>query len=309
MSPSINTIRKYLSAIFTVFCVIFITQQIFPENIPAKKDDSNNTVIKINASYGKEYLSYIERDSETETESFSTTVNQIIKYDVLLDLNYPVIGIKGVSPVSVDESTEEWDSLGFKNYQKNDLKHTWARNDFYIGYSFFHPPQNLFYTFYTGVRQSDIKLKRNNFVILGIPQTDAGSTERIISTGWLFGIRGNGYLKKSLGDYEYMDPKDEPPVKWGWGWGLEAIAPVTMKLTNSTIPGVTFNERGGYTFEFNSALSYYLVSRKISIDANGYIGNLYWKGSGWEDTTYGRTKWPKNNTSYFGLTIGLNLKF
>jgi len=302
-------LRKYLPAVAAVFLTLVAGMHVFPEDIASKQDESNKTVIRINTSFGKEYLSYTERESETKTESFSTTVNQVIKYDVLLDWNYPVIGVKGVKPVTIEESSEEWDSLGFKNYQKNDLKHTWNRNDFYIGYSFFHPPQNLFYTFYTGLRQSEIKHERNNFIILGIPQTNARSIEKIRSTGWLFGIRGNGYLKKSLGDYEYMDPKDEPPVKWGWGWGLEAVAPLTMKLTNSTIPGVTFNERGGYIFEFNSTLSYYLVSRKISIDANGYIGNLYWKGSDWEDTTFGRTKWPKNNTSYFGLTVGLNFKF
>jgi len=284
---------------------------LYVSHLGLAKEKENEELLKskIDISFGREFLSYVERDPVTKTESDTLAKNQVLRFDAFADLNHNIFGLKGVVPTTVQEVLESWDSLGYNNYQKDNLKYQWVRYDGYYGYSFYYEPQSLFYTLYIGARWSKTKFERSDFIILKIPQNINSSTEEVKSIGVLLGIRGEGLIKQHLEDYQYRDKKDELPAKWGWGWGFEAMIPLQVKMTNSTLPGITFKDKSGYTFELNGLLSYYILPEKLSIDAVSYVGNMYWKGSDWKDTVYGRTKWPKNNTGYLGITLGLTWRF
>lgn len=285
--------------------ILFATQF----GLAEEKQKNNSFPGEINISLGKEFLSYYERESETKTKSSALAKNVILKFDAHANWKHSLFGLKGVIPTTTTGTKEEWDSLGFSNYQKNNMEYEWIRYDGYFGYSFYHEEQSLFYTFYYGLRWSKATLERSDFSIFKIPQDINRSTEEVKSSGLLLGLKGEGNFKEKLEDYQYRNKKDEPPPKWGGGWGIETIIPLQAKLTNSTIPGITFKNKAGYTFELNGLLRYYILPEQLSFDTRVNIGTMYWKGSDWKNTIYGRTRWPKNNTSYFLITLGLNWRF
>ncbi|MBI4833949.1 MAG: hypothetical protein HY811_03910 [Planctomycetes bacterium] len=279
-----------------------------------EKTDSETkpTLTNLTLSFGKEFLYYSEKEPDTKTDSRAMCKNEILRFNASAKLFYSwVIGVKGVLPLSINKTTEKWDSLGYSDtYQENSLTYEWTRYDAYFGYSFYHSPQHLNYIVYGGYRQSDSEFKRVEFVVLGVPQSTV-STEEVESKWMLIGLKGEGIIKEKLPDYQYRDKKDEPPIRWKWGWGIEAGIPLNVRTTNSITPDIVFKNRGGYSFEGQGWLDYIIPKSAglVALQTQLHFGQLHWTGSSWEDTIYGTTKWPKNDTLYFGLDLGLNWRF
>lgn len=196
----------------------------------------------ITTGFGLELLAYEERIPEKSTVSDATISNWIFAFEGLKNWRNIFVGIKGVVPVAKDDDQEKWQLSG-NTVQTNSLKNSWTRIDGFIGY-----PLNLLLNPYLGLRWSECRQERSDFISLFGPPVEPISIETVIAKYILLGIRGDVVLHQN----------------WAFGYGLEYLHPVSVKVENSAIPGWQVSDVDGYSIALSSQLVY-LFSNKISL--------------------------------------------
>jgi len=265
-----------------------------------KKPDWLN---RLSISIGAEALNYKECEPDTFTDSRATVINPTIHVNWYSQYGLIVGGIKGALPVAPTEDIEEWDSYGKKPYQTNVFKYEWKRGDAYLGYLITQEKSHVSSVLYLGLRSSFQKQERDDFIVQGV-RLAGKSVERTESYGILIGL-----TSKDLSFTKSSPPPDrQAGSRWSWNYTLEFVAPVSAKTTNSSCPGIKFNDKRGYTYEIKLGIENKL-SPSWFWEGTLYGGRMHWVGSDWEITPYGQLKWPKNNTDFLGINLSLTAKF
>lgn len=271
-------------------------------------EEPDNITERFTISIGKEIIYYKQREPDTATTSSVEVTNTVLSIRWFEQWEYFISGLAIVIPVSSGEERETQNAYGKAPYRTNKFSYEWTRIDGYIGYSLFEGSHHSIPAMvYTGLRLSKVEQSRENFIVLGNPL--GGSTkEKIKSWGLLLGFGVGSEL--STHDYSWffgeIEPK--PHSDWVWYWGLEGSLPLSVKVTDSTMPGVSFKKETGYSIETRGSVGCAL-SESLLFEASIYVGVVSWEGSDWKDTPYGLVKWPENKTDYAGMNLSLTLKF
>lgn len=284
--------------------IIFIPTQ----SLETAEEESDNIIERFTISLGKESLYYKQREPDTATTSRANVTNTVLSVKWLEQWEYFINGIKAVIPVSIGDDKEVQNSYGKHPYRTNRFSYEWTRIDGYIGYSLVDESH---YTIpamvYAGLRWSEAKQTRDHFVRLGNPE-GGSSTEKIKSWELLIGFN----IGKELFAPDYFWRSDviepKPRSRWRWHWGIEGSIPLSIKVTDSALPGVHFKKKTGYTIETRGGVGW-VISKTLCFEAAIYAGVISWKGSNWKDTSFGLVKWPENKTDYVGADLSLTLRF
>lgn len=260
----------------------------YSEGILDNRNINTDKKSNIDASckLGSEFYNY--QESDPTTNSISKPWSIVSSFDLHGHFQYLQIGAKGVFPLVIGRNTENWKNSNGVTYQVNKLNYYWSRFDFYIGCG-----ARESFMAYIGLRDSEGIQRRS-----GLPTSsginNGGATERIKSSGFLFGYKG---------DYSLVD-------NLKWDFCLEYTDALSVRVTNTSIPGFSFDEQIGHTFEIKNGLSY-RINQRFSADVNFYAGRMYWQGSPWlyNPASFTWVKWPSNKTDYLGISFGASLWF
>lgn len=297
-----KTLIGWLSAI--IVFIIFIPTY----GLGTVEEESIGIIERLSISLGKESLYYKQREPETATTSSADVINTVLSIRWFEQWECFIDGIKAVIPVSTGDDKEVENSYGKHPYRTNRFSYEWTRIDGYIGYALF---EESHYTIpalvYAGLRWSEAEQTRDHFVVLGNPVAGV-SKEKIASWGLLIGFSIGSELFPP--DYAWRFDVIEPKAhsRWLWYWGVEGNIPLSVKVTDSALPGVSFKRQTGYTIEAKGGVGW-VLSKTLSLEANIYAGVISWQGSDWKDTSSGRVKWPENKTDYAGIDLGLTVRF
>jgi hypothetical protein len=269
---------------------------------PSRDPVRDNGVDRLTISVSPEMLIYKEHESDTFTDSRAIVVNPTIHLGWSGQYGPIIGGLKGSFPVFPTEDIEKWDSYGIKPYQSDVFKYEWKRADAYLGYFLAPAERRLSGIFYLGLRNSYQKQTRDDFIQQGV-RLPGRSVEEVKSYGLLIGLMSN-----NLAVGESQPDHVGTVSRWSWSYALEFVAPLSVKTTNTTYPGVEFNDEQGYTYEIRLGAGYRLT-RSWVFEGTLYGGRMHWAGSNWKTTSYGRLKWPENNTDYLGINLALAAYF
>ena len=234
---------------------------------------------------GWEQLEYEENEPDKNLDSNAKVTNVIIGIEGLKRWESLFAGIKAVIPVFLYENEETWKISGTMR-QTNSLEYGWERIDAYIGF-----PSSSFFNPYGGLRWSESKQTRMNFVVHGIAASGT-AIEKINSWSLFLGLRGNG---------NFTTP-------WKWNYWIEYFIPVHNNVTNSALSGFEVSDKEGYTLELKCGVGY-SYNKALSFGLLIYGGRMHWDGSGWKPFSGRLIKWPENNTDYLGGTLSITWKF
>ncbi len=283
-------LRNIIAVLYLVICFSC------PLRVAAEYREKPEWLNRLSISIGAEALNYKEREPDTFTDSRATVINPTVHVNWYSQYGLIVGGLKGALPVAPTEDIEKWNSYGKKPYQTNVFKYEWIRGDAYLGYLMAQEKPHVSSVLYLGLRSSFQKQERDDFIVQGI-RLVGKSVERTESYGILIGLTGKDLsLTKSS------------PSPWSWNYTLEFVAPVSAKTTNSSYPGVKFNDKRGYTYEIKLGIENKL-SPSWFWEGTFYGGRMHWVGSNWKITPYGRLKWPRNDTDFLGINLSLTAKF
>ncbi|MGD8396989.1 MAG: hypothetical protein PVF43_16085 [Candidatus Eiseniibacteriota bacterium] len=174
--------------------------------------------------------------------------------------------------------------------QTDDLEYRWTHFDLYGGYRIRPLLRPI-----VGLRISRVEQRRDAFIDEIVDVALAGSAIEPVRSTWL--------LLGALG--EQSGP--------GRTFGYHVIAglPLSVKTTNSALPGAEFTGVGGYLFEASGSLSLPLGSRiRFVLGVQG--GVMHWNGSDLvrvrlADGRQYIAKWPENDTRQLAVLGGLEL--
>jgi hypothetical protein len=240
---------------------------------------------QLSVQLGYEHLKYAESEPDNSLASKAKVSNYIAGLEGIKVWNNIFVALRGVFPISEGVGTEKWKEGGTQK-QTNDLEYGWKRVDGFLGF-----PEVPWFTVYGGLRWSEGKQKRSNFVVSGSPQ-NITSTEIIRSRSILFGFRGSGKVTS----------------KWSLLYRLEGFIPLAVEVTNSAFPGFEVTRKKGYSFELEGGLKYH-YSNTLILGLSGFGGRMHWEGSEWQAYGGKFIKWPENDTDYLGGSLKLDFFF
>lgn len=261
--------------------LLFFSTSLLISPSPVLADNKEGIASNFKVGIGWEQLIYEENEPDRNLTSSATVNNWTLGFDGLKRWKHIFFGIKGILPVDLDNNQEEWAISGIIN-QTNSLEYGWTRIDPYLGY-----PINPFINPYIGLRWSEAKQERSDFIVSGIPV--AGNvTETVRSKFIMLGIRGKFNL----------DPQ------WKIAYDIEYFSPIQLKVTNSQLPGWEATDKSGYTYEFKGEVEYF-CTKTLSFAFQFYGGRMKWSGSDWQMYVGRLVKWPENDTRYLGGMLNI----
>jgi hypothetical protein len=232
---------------------------------------------------GVEKITYEEDEPVTGLKSKASTYNVVAELEARKAWSRLFIGFRGAFPLVAGKNGETWTRIGAP-FQTNELENRRTRVAGHIGYllaGWFNP--------YAGINYSRTIQNRSDFVIQGSP-VPGSVEEKVISTSLLIGARGRGNMAASF----------------QWFYGLEFLFPLSVDVTNSSLPGFKADDTGGHAYELRAGILR-MHSDKIRYGLTGYGGKVHWDGSGFKQFSGGQAKWPENDTLYLGALITLQL--
>lgn len=232
-----------------------------------------------------EHLKYEENVPELDVQARSNVNNLAASLEFVKFLNRPFLGTRITTPLWAGDDQEDW-TQGGTTFQTNSLQYAWFRWDGFVGYGF-----KKWLRPYLGVRWSRARQERSNFMLNGIPIMGT-AVEKITSWYFLTGLRGNGKLTRRIqGKYR-----------------LEYFLPLNAEVENSALPGISISERDGYAFEMSGDIEY-SFRNGLFFGFQIFGGAMHWNGSEWVPFNGGITKWPENDTYFFGAGLNLVYRF
>ncbi len=251
----------------------------------ALAEDGESLESHLSIGIGIELLDYEEHEPDRSLDTNAKVSNVVIVIEGLKRWESVFSGIKAIIPASTGKDDEKWASSG-ATFQTNTLEYGWMRVDGFIGY-----PLHYLFSPYSGLRWSESKQDRSNFVGHGTGFTGT-SSEQIKSWSALLGVRGNSNIAP----------------RWKWNYSIEYFFPIDVKTTNSAIPGFEASDKDGYTLELTWGAKYfYKKTLSFGLLING--GRMHWNGSDWKSSPGGLVKWPENNTDYLCATLYISRNF
>ena len=257
-------------------CVPCTSLLIFLIFAPVSANSNTGIGTQISVGFGLELLEYKEHEKNTETESAAKLHNPVFGIEGLKRWEYLFCGVRPVFPVFLGDGQEETTHSG-KSFQKDTLELRWIRIDGFLGYSLIN-----WINPYLGIRWSEVRQERTNFIVAGNP-VELQSLEEVKSWSLLLGIRGVGNFT--------------PRMKWNYG--MEYFLPLAVEVTNTALPGFKASDRDGHTLEFKGGFDYSYTD-SISFGLMLYGGWMHWRGSEWKSFGNSLVKWPENDTLYLG---------
>jgi hypothetical protein len=274
--------RKLLDTFIFCVCMACITAS--PNSFASEKPETSKTS-HFSIGIGWETLNYREHEPDTRLDSEADVFNWTIGLDAFKRWTHIFCGFKGVIPVHHVDDFEEWRVSDILT-QQNSLEYGWTRIDAFLGYRlkpFLNP--------YIGLRWSESKQERTEFVVLGTP-VEGSATEEVTAWFITLGIRGDILLNS----------------RWRLSYSGSYFEPISSEVENSNLPEWEVTDTDGYTLEFEGHVEY-TYTDSISLVFKFYGGQMYWKGSEWAAISGRLVKWPENDTRYFGGMLNIKWLF
>jgi len=249
----------------------------------AGQDGGMESKVSVNIAW--ERLQYKEREPDTGLDAKAELDNMVVGIEGVKRLEYLFFGTKFTFPISIASGRESANRSG-RTYQENALEMGWSRIDGFVGY-----PLRYWLNPYVGFRWSEVMQDRGDFVIAGAPVT-LQSLEEVKSVSLLFGIGGVGNFTP----------------RWNWNYRAELFLPISVKVTNTALPGFESSDKSGHMVELKGGVDY-LFTDSLYSGLFLYGGWMHWNGSQWNSFDRGRAKWPENDTYYFGAGLNIFYKF
>lgn len=271
--------RTLLSFILSTSLVIFLI------SAPVSANSNIGIESQISVGFGMEMLEYKEHEKDTGTESEAKLHNLVFGIEGLKRWKYFFCGVRSVFPILLGDGQEEV-THSEKSFQKDTLELRWIRIDGFLGYSlrnWINP--------YLGIRWSEVRQERTNFIVAGNP-VELQSVEEVKSWSLLLGIRGVGNFT--------------PRMKWNYG--MEYFLPLAVEVTNTALPGFKASDRDGHMLELKGGFDY-SYTNSICFGLLFYGGWMHWSGSEWKSFGNSLVKWPENDTFYLGGGLKVTYKF
>lgn len=240
---------------------------------------------KLSLNIAWERLQYREHEPDMDLAANAKIDNMVVGIEGVKRWEYLFSGTRLTFPVSRENGQEEVTRSG-KTYQKNALEMGWSRIDGFVGY-----PLRPWLNPYVGFRWSEVRQDRRDFVIAGAPVT-LQSLEEVKSVSLLFGMGGVGNFTP----------------RWNWNYRAELFLPISVKVTNTALPGFDSSDKSGHMVELKGGVDY-LFTDSLYSGLFLYGGWMHWNGSQWNSFDRGRAKWPENDTYYFGAGLNIFYKF
>lgn len=268
--------------LFFFFCMVFLAAS---TPSAASEEPVKGIRSHITIGMGWETLNYKEHEPDTHLDSEADVSNWTVRFDAVKQWKHIFCGIKGMIPVTRNDDLEEWMVSDALN-QKNVLEYGWKRFDADLGY-----PLAPLLNPYIGLRWSEAKQDRTDFVFLGTP-VEGSATETV--TAWFFtlGVTGNVLLNP----------------RWCLSYSGAYFEPMYLEVKNSGFPGWEVSDAEGYTYEFEGQAEY-ACTQRVSLAFILYGGRMHWNGSDWKLNAGKFVKWPENDTRYFGGMVNLRWSF
>lgn len=263
---------------------IFVTAIIFTCSA-AFADTNNFTENRVSLNIAWEGIHYKEFEPDNSLEARSDLSSMVIGIEGIKRWNSLFFGARVALP-SLKGSSDEEVGLSGKTFQENALDIEWIRVDGFIGC-----PLIYWFNPYVGLRWSEIRQERNNFVVTGVPVTSQ-AMEELKSLSLFFGIMGAGSFSH----------------RWMWNYRADLYLPLSVKVTNNALPGFEASDRSGHMTELKGGIDY-LFTDNLAFGLLLYGGWMHWNGSQWQYFAWGRAKWPENDLYYLGVGMSVSYKF
>jgi hypothetical protein len=269
----------------TFFWFVYIACIVIPipSNASEKFETSKTGHFSVGA--GWEALNYSEHEPDNRLDSEADVSNWVIGLDAFKEWTNIFCELKGIIPAKRIDDSEEWRVSDILT-QQNSLEYGWIRIDALLGYKlspFFNP--------YVGIRWSESKQERTEFVYLGTPVVGS-ATEEVTSWFISSGIKGDILLIPRL-RLSYFGSYFEP---------------ISSEVDNNNLPGWEVTDTEGYAFEFEGRAEY-SYTESISFVFTLYGGKMHWDGSNWTSYASKSIKWPENDTQYIGCLLNVRWSF
>lgn len=238
----------------------------------ADQDGGMESKVSVNIAW--ERLQYQEREPDTHLDTKAKLDNMVVGIEGVKRWEYLFFGTRFTFPISIASDRESVTRSG-RTYQENALEMGWSRIDGFVGY-----PLRYWINPYVGFRWSEVRQDRRDFVIAGTPMT-LQSLEEVKSVSLLFGICGIGNIN---------------PL-WIWNYRVEFFSPLSVKVTNTALPGFESPDKSGHMVELKGGIDY-LFTDSLYSGLFLYGGWMHWNGGQWSAFDRGRAKWPENDTYY-----------
>jgi len=252
---------------------------------PADAEGSKKLESRLSVGVGWESLCYKECAVDMGVASNAHVNNTIADIEGLKRWKSLFSGIKAIIPVLQEKGNEKWTDSS-KTLQNNTLEYGWTRLDGYMGY-----PLNYFVNPYGGLRWSETKQERKDFILLGSPTVDT-AIEKVKSWSLLLGIRGEGNFTP----------------RWEWNYWVEYFFPIYVEVSNSVFPDFEASDKGGYTLDIRGGIEY-CYTETLSLGILFYGGKMHREGSISKPYIGGSVKWPENDTNYLGGILNISWIF
>lgn len=271
------------TVIFICCVCMFWSTAVIPSLAVEKPNTFKTTHFSI--GIGWETLNYREYEAGSHLDSEANVSNWTLGLDAFKQWKHIFCGFTGILPVHRVDNTEDWHVSDVLT-QHNTLEYGWTRIDAFAGYRL-----NPFINPYVGLRWSETKQERTEFVVLGTP-VGGSATEDVSAWFIILGIRGDLILKP----------------RWRLSYSASYFEPVHSEVENSGLPSWAVKNTNGYAFEFGGRATY-AYNDSISFVFALYGGQMHWKGSDWAPFSGNLVKWPENDTRYFGGMLKIRWLF
>ena len=272
-------LRLATGLVICIFLVLHYSPRAIAEDTPQEKGS-------LSVGLAWEKLHYQEREEDAGITSDATASNTLFLFSGKRKFHKIIAGFNCAIPVAKENSMEGWEVSG-KIRQTNRLTYDWKRADVHVGY------QAMPWLIpHFGLRWSDIKQKRTEFVIYNQPYSLV-ATEKIRSLELFFGLEGMLELSDHL----------------VFGIGFSWFTPFYSHIDNSALSGSSVTGVDGYTYELSGNIVYRL-NRLLSVECSGAWGKKHWQESDWIDISEKRrVKFPENDIDFFIGSIAAKMVF
>jgi hypothetical protein len=248
-------------------------------------DPNRGIESQISLGVAWERLEYREHEPDTGIDSKAKVDNVVVGIEGLKRWKYLFCGVKSVFPVFLGSGNEEV-TRSDTSFQTDTLELRWIRIDGFLGYPLRHWANP-----YLGIRWSEVRQERTNFIVTGNP-VSLQSVEEVTSWNLLLGVRGVGNITP----------------RFRWNYWLEYFLPLNVDVTNSAVPGFKATDKEGYTVELKGGVDYLYIP-SLGFGLLLYGGRMHWNGSDWKSIDHVLAKWPENDTLYLGGGFKITYKF
>ncbi len=275
-NPMLRTGRLILTFLSGITFIFF--------SYPAAFAGSNGGIeSKVSLNIAWERLRYKEHEPDKGLDVKSDLNNMVVGIEGVRRWERLFLGARAIFPISRESGKEEA-TLSGNAFQENALEMGWVRIDGFLGY-----PLRYWINPYLGLRWSEVRQERRNFVVAGAP-VNSQAVEEVKSLSLLLGMGGAGNIAP----------------RWTWNYRAELFLPLSVNVTNTALPGFESSDKSGHMAELRGEIDY-LLGKTLYSGLLLYGGWMHWNGSQWKSFDWGRAKWPENDTYYLG--VGLNIVY